>query len=737
MRCKIITLFFLFCAISVFAQKRELIETLIEDGEYYLEDRQYEKAYSCFSKLITLDKPNELYYKLKKGIAATHIPSKKEEAIVLLEEIKNKDSTHYAVYFHLGEAYHHNYKFDEAIFYLNKFIQQFPDSKERKDAEMSLLQAQNGKKVTQTMVEADIKNIGQPVNSEDAEYVPVISADESVLIITYRGKKSTGGLMDVDFKKDPDGEYYEDIFISKKVGEEWEQPQSIGDNINTKHNDASIALSPDGQDLYTFYSTKKDGGDIYVCHLNGDSWSNPEKLGPNINSKYWEGSCSISADGKYLYFASERPGGLGGKDIYVSEKQANGQWGPAVNLGPSVNTIYDDDSPFIHPDGLTLFFSSKGHNSIGGYDIMFSIKKENQWLEPQNMGYPLNTTDDDIYYVLNAKGDKGYFSSTRTEKGAQGSHDIYVVTPGIIGERPVLAMLKGTVFGNDVPMEAEFIIVKKSTGEKIGPFHSNKKTGRYLVALSHGEEYDITVKAKGYPEYSENLNVQTIKKFVEIKKDFHMVKDGYIDPHLDTVKKLNDYLSILDTITDIEYLLKDSLPITIYTPDTANVKDTTSVTVVTPADTTPVTGDPCAAFKTLDFSELKRKSLNDPEVYRKLLEIGTKICSKGMVFKVQIAAYKYPDNYKWKHLEEFGTPETQKLDDGITRFTQGQFVSIHDAEAQRQQAIKKGQTDAWITGFIDGKRYTLEELIMVDFYNKNIANYESLLKELTEFMASR
>ncbi|MBC7862374.1 MAG: PD40 domain-containing protein [Bacteroidia bacterium] len=531
---------------SVFSQKgKDVIDALIEDGEGYMEDNQYEKAYFCWGKLISLDKKNELYYKLKKGMSAIHIPAKKEEAIGLLEEVRSKDSTHYAIYFYLGEAYHHNYKFDQAITYLDKFIKEYPEAKERKDAEMYLEQSVNGKKLTITVVEGDIQNIGGPVNTEDAEYVPVISADETVLFYTYKGKKSTGGLMDLDFKKDPDGDYYEDVFFAKKLGDAWDVPKSISDKINTKHNDAVVALSPDGQELYTFYSNKNDGGDLYVCHLTGEEWSAPEKLGPNINTKYWEGSCSISGDGRHLYFASERPGGLGGRDIYVSEMQANGQWGPAVNLGPTINTKYNDDSPFIHPDGITLFFSSEGHNSIGGFDIMYSIKKDNSWISPLNMGYPLNTTDDDIYYVITAKGDKGYFSSTRTGKGEKGSHDIYKVVPGILGEKPVLALLKGVVYGNDVPMEAEFQIVKLSNNEIIGPFHSNKKSGRYLVALSPNEKYTIKVRAtdKEYPAYEEPLDVAHLTKYVELVRDFHLAKGGYKDPHVDTIPTFNKLLT--------------------------------------------------------------------------------------------------------------------------------------------------------------------------------------------------
>ncbi len=161
----------------------------------------------------------------------------------------------------------------------------------------------------------------------------------------------------------------------------WGEPSSIGENINTNHNDASIALSPDGQELYIFYSDEKNGGDIYVCHLEGEAWSKPEPLNGNINTKYWEGSCSITADGKHLYFASERPGGYGKKDLYVSTKQGDGSWRVAENLEPTINTKYNDDDTFIHHDGITLFFSSQGHKSIGGFDIMYSIKKDGRWIE--------------------------------------------------------------------------------------------------------------------------------------------------------------------------------------------------------------------------------------------------------------------------------------------------------------------------------------------------------------------
>ena len=834
--------------------QKEKTERLLEEGEYYLEEKEYEKAYSCFDKLISLDPEYQLHYKIQKAIAATYIPSKKEEAINILEEVKGKDSLHESLFMHLGEAYHHNYNFDEAIKYLKHYIEVFPKAEDIKTAKMFLQQAENGKRITQTMVIADIRNIGSPVNTEDAEYVPVISSDESMLIFTYRGRKSKGGLMDHKFNADPEGDYYEDIYYSLKSGENWSEPISISDNINSVRNDAAIALSTNKELLFTFSSTNQDGGDIYVCKLVGDQWMKPEKLGPNINSKYWEGSCSFSSDGKHLYFASERPGGYGGKDLYVSEMGKDGQWGKAKNLGPTINSVYDDDSPFIHPDNKTLFFSSKGHSSMGGYDIMFSVKKDDKWTEPNNMGYPLNTIDDDIYYTLNTKGDKGYFSSTRTGLNEKGSHDIYEVSPGIIGEKTLVVLMKGVVYGNDIPLQAEIKITKLSNNEVIGPFKSNNKSGQYVVTMVPNEKYQVTVVADGFNQYEEHFEIPQIEKYVQLKKDFHLHKRNYEDHHMDTIpsiaemihpgekdtfnvvyfeqKKTNtsnstpdsvhknsdthdithsDHMNVVqlgqnknqltadsqkdqdiiiaekrkkaqkdslyqnyilvnktsateanaidekskEAITDSLYLafllqkknqinredLKDQdLTININksqnkTKQQQSVKLKNENKSVSVQENTVRSSSPCEGFKLLDFSALKRQSLNDPEIYKKLLEIGDKICADGMIFKVQIAAYRNPENYKWNHLKEFGIPERSKLDDGITRFTQGNFNSVEAAEAQRKKTIGKGQRDAWITATYNGKRYTLEELIMVDFFNKNISRYEENYKQLEEIIA--
>jgi hypothetical protein len=334
-----------------------------------------------------------------------------------------------------------------------------------------------------------------------------------------------------------------------------------------------------------------------------------------------------------------------------------------------------------------LFFSSKGHQSIGGYDIMFSIMKENSWTEPKSMGIPLNTTEDDRYYVINSRGDKGYFSSNRPGSGGKGKQDIYTVAPGILGEKPIVALLKGVIYGNDKPIEANIEVMKNKENKLIGPYVSNNVTGKYLMAISPGSTYRIKVYADGYEPIIEDLDIEKLDKYLEVKKDFYLYPPG--PPKTDTAK-------------------------TTVTPTVANtpsVTETPTVVVDTP---------PCTAMLLPDFAPLKGKSLNDPANYKMLLDMAGNYCAQGLVFKVQIGAYRKPQNFKYQNLVEFGKPEVNDYPDGITRFTQQQFTTINDAEQFRQKAIAKGQKDAWIVAFVNGKRYTVEELIMLDFLGKSI-----------------
>jgi hypothetical protein len=660
---------------------------MVESAQAAYDAKDWPKAYELYDKLNAKN-PKDLDFKFKLGLCCMHFVEKKARAVEVFESLK-MDVKGPSSAFYLGKAYHMNYQFDKALKEFEEFkASNKNSSKEEKalnaEADILIKNCQAAKNLIDQKITADFKNLTS-VNSEEDEYGPAITTDESVMIFTYKGKKSMGGKLNNQLQPDEDeGEYHEDIYVSVMGPDSvWGPPQSM-EGINTNGHDAAISISPDGRYIFTFQSSETNNGDIYISVLTGTTFGKPEPLNENVNSPSWEGSCAISADGQVLYFSSERPGGYGGRDIYASVK-INGDWGPAINLGPKINTEFDDDAPFIHPDGITLFFSSKGHNSIGGYDIMFSILKEDSWTEPKSMGIPLNTTEDDLYYVINSRGDKGYFSSNRPAgKGGKGGEDIYTVQPGILGEKPIVAILKGVVYGNDKPIEASIEVTKNKDGKLIGPFNSNNATGKYLMALSPGSTYRIKVYAEGYEAVLEDIDIVKLDKFMEVKKDFYL-----------------------------------------YPPskDTAKTVVTNTTTVVTPSVTetpTVVSNDPCSPNNLPDLTPIKGKSLNDASVYQQMLQLAGDYCANGMVFKVQIGAYRKPQNFKYPNLQEFGKADVVDYADGITRFTQQEFQTVNKAEVFRQKVIAKGQKDAWIVAFINGKRYTLEELIAIDFLGKNI-----------------
>lgn len=704
----------------------------------------YANAYVLYDKLHA-KYPKEEEYNLKLGLCCLNYPDKNARAIEIFQEMNSKSKTATTDYY-LGKAYHVNYKFDEALGILEPLVAALAGSKKEEDkaivadATLGILNCKNGKYLIQNKVIADITNIGSPVNTSELEAVPVITADESMMIFTYAGSKSMGGKQNETLKPDANGKYLTDIYKSSKNADgSWTTPDPIN-AVNTNGNDAAIAISPEGQRLFVFISDAKNPGDIYVSKLIDNEFSKPEPLNANINTPdAWEGSCSISADGRFLYFSSERAGGLGGRDLYVSE-MVNGDWGPAVNLGPKINTLYDDDAPFIHPDGLTLFFSSKGHLSIGGYDILFSIKKDNDWTEPKSMGIPLNTTGDDSFYVINSKGDKGFFSSYRANSGGKGEKDIYMVTPGILGDKPVVALLKGVVYGNDKPVEAKIEVVKAGK-ENVGPYTSNKTTGKYLMALSPGSVYKIKIISEGFEPVEENLDIENLNAYMEKNKDFYLYSadiaaakkaatDSVAKKEMAVATPTTPATETKPTETNptepkkeepasVSEPVKTEKPVkTKKTKEPKKPKEETPVGNVEPAEKNSSSTD--CNDQLPDLTPLKSKSLNDPSYYSQLLSLAGNYCSTGVAFKVQIGAYRMPDNFKYTNLNGLGKVESETYPDGITRFTQKEFKTLKDADKHRKKVISKGVADAWIVVFKDGKRFTLEDFIMVDFQSKII-----------------
>ncbi|MBL1233108.1 MAG: PD40 domain-containing protein [Flavobacteriales bacterium] len=484
----------------------------LDKAEDFFLQEYYTLALPIYEDLIE-KYPNETYLQYRLGMCYLKKQDAYDKAVLYLKPIAESDPDAADIKYFLGIAYHLTYQFDDAIKVFNEYLNQKIDDEQQQITKRLIENCMNAKMLVATPAEVTITNIGAPINSEASEYVPVISSDEQTMLFTYVGKKSKGG--------------FEDIFISEKSANgQWKNPEPLGDNINGYNHDACIALSPDGQTLFIYKDSKEKKGEIYYSKLSGNSWSDPKPLLGEVNTNHWEGSASLSADGKTLYFTSDKPAGFGGRDIYKATLINDSIWGNIKNLGPTINTPYNDDAPFIHPDGRTLVFSSEGHNSMGGYDIFHTqLQLNGTWLPPTNIGFPINSPDRDTYYVLSADGKTGYFSSGRP--GGYGLQDIYSVMPGLVGFIPTIAVVKGTITLNNQPAEAEIIVTIQSSEETHSKLGSNSVTGEYLTNLPKGDIYEVIyklkdahlLKLKGDSIVMELIAIENTDDFVEINKN--------------------------------------------------------------------------------------------------------------------------------------------------------------------------------------------------------------------------
>jgi len=347
----------------------------------------------------------------------------------------------FAIMFWIGKSYQFGLEFDKAIQFYNLYKEklqkkssyQGKDKVDMATVDRSIFECKNGKEYVANPGNFAITNIGREINSEFEDYAPVLSAKEDEIIFTTRRREDN-----LNPNVDIDNKPFEDIFYSKKNGGKWEFAKNIGPIVNTPYHCSDLALSKDGNTLFIY---KDDGGgDIYYSERKDGVWGEPVPLPGIINSSFEEKSISISSDEKTLYFSSNRPGGFGGLDIYRATKDSKGEWSNVKNLGEKINTEADEDGPFINYDDVTLYFSTKGHKGMGGYDIFKTTynPNKNDWTDPQNLGYPINTPDDDVFFSSSPDGNRAYYSSIRDD--GMGYTDIYVITipEGLNNTEPVV-----------------------------------------------------------------------------------------------------------------------------------------------------------------------------------------------------------------------------------------------------------------------------------------------------------
>lgn len=536
------------------------ISILIGNGihaQKFVQDKNYLKAEKQFFKsnyedalplLIQLDSAYdspEIDYLI--GMSYMGLKSMENEAIPYLENYVNSSDSLDQAHYYLAQLYHWNYHFDRAIEMYEQFGR-IALGKTRDTMIQEIIATTVQKRVAECnfgKISMDaprkviIENLGDEVNSKYPEYAPVISKDENKLIFTSRRENSTGGKLDME------GLFFEDIYYSdlikgslfdeKRLDSllsgggyitlvtdfEYSVPRKMWGKVNEKGHDGAIQLNTNEDSLY-FYRDF----DVWIAAISDSLAETTPSQVDLVNSSAYEPSVYLSIDGKTIYVSSERDGGYGGLDLYEAHQLPDGSWSNLENLGPKINTEFDEDAPYIDPDGITLYFSSKGHSSMGGYDVFKTLKDpQSGWTDILNMGYPVNTPGDDIYYVMTPKYNRAYYSSNNLQ--GYGDMDLYRLT--FADERHPMAELKGLVLEDDDYKPAKSKITMLNEDKTVlSSFKSDSTSGKYLVLLGHGKDYDMLVETEGFLPYEKTFHIPEQKDYYQLYQEIHHVylRDG-------------------------------------------------------------------------------------------------------------------------------------------------------------------------------------------------------------------
>lgn len=539
----ILTVFFL--SLTAYSQDQK---ALIAAGDKFYGKKDYKNALASFLAAQAIN-PDDAALNFKIGLTYLYSETKSKAASYIDKAYRLNPAVNPDIDYHLGIAFQNTNEFQKAIEHFERF------KKKKKQlgsiADEKIAECHIADSLSQNELNVIIENLGPAVNTEYNDYSPIISADGNTLIFTSSRTD--------DPAKAKSNTNYEDIYVTTKNGKTWTTPKLIGANVNIRYNDAAASLSPDGKTLFLYY--EEGEGDIYTSTLNGTEWSKPAPLNKNINTAmFWETCASVSPDGKKLFFASNRPGGIGELDLYVSQLDNKGDWSKAVNLGPIINTPENEDSPFIHHDGATLYFSSDGHPRLGNSDIFVTEFKNNKWTKPENMGYPLNSWEYDGFFTLSPDKKKGYFSTAK--EGGLGDADIYSITflepkykpkpkPVVAAvaeqkakpeipkseefvdpiiklhqDMKVVTLLKGKVIDetNAAPLSAVISLVNNETNEVVTRINANPVTGEFELVIPHGGNYGVATERKGYLFNSINFNLPQFAEYQEIDTHIIMVR---------------------------------------------------------------------------------------------------------------------------------------------------------------------------------------------------------------------
>ncbi len=520
--------YFLLLALSIcYTGYAQSSKALTRKGNKKVNKENYITAIPFFEEALAKDSSN---YKAMFQLGVCYLNRyNKVKGLNLIEKSINKAGTDvdkYADYWH-ARALHVNYRFDEAIVLYEKYKSTIKKTKDERRLEVirNIQQCKDAPILLAESGDFDVVNLGDQVNSEYSEHSPVVSEDDQILMFTSRKSPLEGG------KVTSNGEYWEDIYVSTKQNEGWSKAKPADIVLNTKGHDAVTQIfGPNNNQMLLYRSTSN--GDLYYTRKINNEWSKPAKI-KGINSGSFESSAFLSKDGKKIYFSTNDFSKNGDLDFYYSELSSDSTWSKPKNFSTVLNTPYDEDALVFTEDEKTIYFSSRGHNGMGGFDIFKSKYDEStqSWSKPENLGFPINTPDEDVYYYLSKNGKKGYLSSYRD--GGLGEKDIYGVTPipNVIASGIVYDKISKTIVSDPL-----VTVTLKPTDVK-----SNKKT--VSSQLTDGT-FEHTLRAKRtYDVYFTRNNNDTIdhQQYIIPMTDSDSVvfsKEFYIPYYKDSAQAL-------------------------------------------------------------------------------------------------------------------------------------------------------------------------------------------------------